>query len=175
MKVFLEGLLPRIVPATVSFILVPHEGKSDLERSLPRKLKAWRDPDAKFIVVRDQDRADCLDVKGRLQALCAATGREGTLIRIACRELEAWYLADLAAVDRAYDTGLARQQGKKKFRYPDQLGSPSRELAALVPDFRKVDGARRLGPLLDIENQRSKSFSHFVRGLRRLLAIGAKV
>ncbi len=174
MKVFLDGFLPRILPANTPFVLIPHEGKSDLETSLPRKLKAWRDPAAKFVVVRDQDSADCLDVKARLQALCTGTGRQGILIRIACRELEAWYLADLAAVDSAYGTHLAKQQEKKKFRQPDQLGSPSRELASLVPAFRKIDGARRLGPLLDVENQRSTSFGHFVQGVRRLAGSGAE-
>lgn len=145
-----------------------HEGKSDLEKSIPRKLKAWHDPAAKFVVVRDQDSADCLDVKARLQALCSESGRPGAMVRIACRELEAWYLADLAAIDETYRTRLARLQAKKKFRQPDQISSPSRELASLVPAFRKIDGARRLGPLLDLENRRSTSFGHSVRGVRRL-------
>lgn len=33
MAVFLEGLLPRILPEDVVFTLVPHEGKTDCERS----------------------------------------------------------------------------------------------------------------------------------------------
>ena len=37
------------------FICVPHEGKQDLEKSIPRKLRAWREPSAHFIVVRDND------------------------------------------------------------------------------------------------------------------------
>ena len=101
MKAFLEGFLPRILPPEQSFRLIPHEGKSDLEKSLPRKLRTWREPGARFIVVRDQDRADCVQVKAGLRALCDGTGRD-VLIRIACRELEAWYLADLSAVDKAY-------------------------------------------------------------------------
>ena len=45
MEGFLEVLLPRFFP-DLSFQCVPHEGKQDLEKSIPRKLRAWRDPDA---------------------------------------------------------------------------------------------------------------------------------
>jgi hypothetical protein len=38
-KVLLEALLPRLFPALEIFCIA-HEGKSDLEKSLPRKLKA---------------------------------------------------------------------------------------------------------------------------------------
>ena len=39
MKVLLDGLLPRLVPG-LQFLCVPHEGKQDLEKSVPRKLRA---------------------------------------------------------------------------------------------------------------------------------------
>ncbi len=116
MAALLEALLPRIVPSDVVFRLIPHEGKSDLDKSIPRKLKAWQDPGAIFVVLRDQDSADCMQLKSQLAALCAEAGRPGTLIRIACRELEAWYLADLAAVDRVHQTRIAGRQNEKKFR-----------------------------------------------------------
>ena len=54
MKVLLEGLLPRLFPG-LSFLCLSHEGKQDLEKSIPRKLKAWREPGVRFVVVRDQD------------------------------------------------------------------------------------------------------------------------
>jgi hypothetical protein len=168
MRAFLEGLLPRILPAGVHSLLITHEGKRDLELSIPRKLRAWRDPTARFVVVRDQDRADCRDVKRRLAALCAEAGRPDALIRIACRELESWYLADLAAVDHAYGTQLTGLQNKRKYRTPDTVQTPSRELKALVPSFSKVSGARLLGPLVDTTNARSPSFQHLIAGVRRL-------
>ncbi len=37
MQVLLDGLLPRLFPGLL-FQCVPHEGKADLERSIPRKL-----------------------------------------------------------------------------------------------------------------------------------------
>lgn len=50
MKAFLQGLLPRILPPHVGFKLIPHEGKSDLEKSLKIKLRGWRTPETRFIV-----------------------------------------------------------------------------------------------------------------------------
>ena len=43
MKLFLDGLLPRLAP-NLEYVCVFHEGKTDLERSIPRKLRAWREP-----------------------------------------------------------------------------------------------------------------------------------
>lgn len=165
MKNFLEGLLPRLAP-DVRAILIPHAGKQDLERSLVKKLKAWRDPTARFFVLRDQDAADCKVVKAQLAELCARAGKPETVVRIVCRALESWYLADLEAVDKAYGTRLAKQQQTKKLRDPDRLHSPDRELETLVPRFSKGAGGRALGPLVDLDNERSPSFFHFVSAVR---------
>jgi hypothetical protein len=89
MAALLEGLVPRVLPG-VPFQCIPHEGKADLEKSIPRKLRGWREPDVRFVVIRDQDSADCKDVKRRLAALCKQGNRPDTVVRIACRELEAW-------------------------------------------------------------------------------------
>lgn len=59
MKVLLEGLLPRLFP-DLAFLCVPHDGKGDLEKSLPKKLRAWREPGVRFVVVRDNDRRTAL-------------------------------------------------------------------------------------------------------------------
>ena len=167
MKEFLQGLLPRIVPPGQEFLLIPHEGKRDLEASIPRKLAAWRDPHARFVIIRDQDSADCKVVKERLVAMCGRA-KKAALVRIACHELEAWYVGDLRAVDRVFGTNLAVQQNKSRYRDPDRLGSPSQELAKLLPGFAKVSAARKLGLVMDPENTRSRSFAVFVRGIRGL-------
>lgn len=169
MKAFLQGLLPRILPPHVGFKLIPHEGKSDLEKSLKIKLRGWRTPETRFIVVRDQDSGDCKRIKTRLRALCEEAERPDTLIRIACQELEAWFVADLAAVEQAFERpGLAKLQDKEKYRQPDLLGSPSKELAALIPGYGKIGGGRLLGPLVALDNTRSPSFTAFLAGVRRL-------
>lgn len=62
MKVLLEGLLPRLVPG-LQFLCVAHEGKQDLEKSIPKKLRAWREPGVQFVVLRDNDQGDCRELK----------------------------------------------------------------------------------------------------------------
>ena len=61
MRVLLDAWLPRLFPGWVDgehFQCVPHEGKSDLDRSIPRKLAAWRIPGDRFVIVRDNDNTD---------------------------------------------------------------------------------------------------------------------
>lgn len=41
MKNVLDILLPKILPENVTFRVIPHSGKSDLQNSVPKKLKGW--------------------------------------------------------------------------------------------------------------------------------------
>jgi hypothetical protein len=74
MKVLLEEMIPRVFPG-IGYLCVPHEGKQDLEKSVPRKLRAWREPGVRFVVVRDNDGSDCRALKARLVDLCRGVGR----------------------------------------------------------------------------------------------------
>lgn len=47
MKDLLEGLLPRVFP-NLDFLCIPHRGKTDLERSIPRKLRGWGNPSDRY-------------------------------------------------------------------------------------------------------------------------------
>jgi hypothetical protein len=168
MKVLLEGLLPRLIP-NLPFLCVAHEGKQDLEKSIPRKLRAWREPGVAFVVVRDNDGRDCMQVKRRLATLCEEGGRSDTLVRIPCQELEARYFGEPDALAEAYGRpSLGDISGKAKYRDSDAIQKPSAELEALVPEFQKVSGARRLGAFLSEAGNRSHSFHVFLDGVRRL-------
>ena len=68
-SVLLHGLLPRLFP-NLPFLCIPHEGKQDLEKSIPRKLRAWREAGVHFCVIRDNDQGDCHELKRKLNALC---------------------------------------------------------------------------------------------------------
>lgn len=169
MKVLLDALLPRLFP-TLAFLCVPHEGKQDLERSIPKKLKAWREPGVRFVVVRDNDRDDCIELKRKLSSLCREGGREDTLVRIACQELEAWYLGEPSALASAFDDErLAGLGTKARFRDPDAVAKPSVELKAMVPEFQKLSGARRMARYLTRERNRSRSFQVLMEGIGRLV------
>jgi hypothetical protein len=134
-KALLENLFPRRVAPTSQFCprFIVFEGKQDLEKQLERKLRSYLNPQARFIVLRDQDAGDCRRVKKKLSALCSRARRPEAVVRIACRELEAFYLGDLRAVELGLDMrGLAAKQNRAKYRDPDRVHAPSRELAELI-------------------------------------------
>ena len=66
MKWVLEALLPKILREDVRYFIIPHEGKGDLIKSIPTKLKGWNLPDTKFVIVHDQDDQDCKKLKTEL-------------------------------------------------------------------------------------------------------------
>lgn len=168
-KVLLHGLLPRLHPE-LEFQCIHHEGKQDLERSIPRKLRAWRAPGIRFVVVRDNDGADCRAVKRSLLQLCAAGQRPDTLVRIACQELEAWYLGDPDALADAFEDESLRTLPKRaRYRDPDAVRQPSLALAELVPQFQKVSGARAMATRLTYERSTSASFRALLDGIGRLV------
>jgi hypothetical protein len=173
-RAMLETMLPRCLSGDINVRLIPFEGKQDLEKQMERRIRGYQNPSARFIVLRDQDsHPDCMQIKNRLLALCQSSGKEADcLVRIACEELETFYLADLEAVESAMQMkNLAQLQGKKKFRTPDELGSPSRELRTLTGNrYQKVAGSREIGKHLQLDNPRSASFRNLVAGIQRMEA-----
>ena len=176
MKVLLDGLLPRLFPGWMEdehFLCLKHNGKSDLDKSIPVKLRAWKEPHVRFVVVRDNDSADCIAQKKRLSALCLNAGRPDTLVRLVCQELETWYLGDLQAVATAFGSeegsvNINTSAFRKKFINPDSWQKPSIELARLIPSFQKISGARTMAQHLSEEKNRSTSFLFFLQGLRKI-------
>lgn len=172
-KYLLEGVLPKLLPSNVTPRYRVFEGKQDLEKSLAGKLRTWSVPDTRFLVLRDQDRADCRSVKAALVDRVEASGRPA-LVRVACRELEAWMLGDLEAVASAYGRpGILAAQAKAHLREPDLLDDPVATLKDLTASYQKLDGARRIGPLLDPSRNRSRSFRAFCDGVRRMYSLGS--
>ena len=174
MKELLEVILPKILPPEIGFLTVPHEGKRDIELSIPRKLKGWKYPGDCFVILRDNDGSDCTKTKKKLIELCHKGGRSDTLVRIVCQELESWFLGDLKAIELGFaKPGLGKKQQAKKFRNPDSLGSPSKEIEKLLGSYGKISGARLIAPHLDLEPEinTSTSFNVFLKSIRRLSGI----
>lgn len=169
-KDLLRGLEPKLLPKGMEVFYLVFEGKQDLEKQLVRKLRGWQRPDALFVVLRDQDAADCRAVKARLAQLASESGCSSVLVRVACRELESWILGDWQAVAQAFDRStLMKQARKEKYRNPDRLRRPVEDLRKFIPTYQKRDGARRVGPLLEPERNQSPSFRAFWSGVRKLV------
>ena len=168
---FLDGILPRFFPQ-LQFQCVPHNGKQDLAKSVPRKLRAWREPGVRFVAMQDQDNGDCRDIKGTLVELCRRAERPDAVVRIVCRELEPWYAGDIDALSRAFpqarEAALRKLRGAR-FRNPDAVVQPAKALAELIPHFQKLHGARSMAKVTSKDNNRSRSFQVFINGVQKLL------
>lgn len=165
MAVFLTGLLPRILPDGYTLndncFIRPHQGKQDLQSRLPSTVRAYRNypKPVKLVVIQDQDSADCRLLKQRLVELIHFSNPAVPyLVRIACRELENWYLGDLDALQHVYPASKAsKYKGKSRFRNPD-IPQGSAELKKLDQQFSKMSCARAI-----------TSFQQFISGLIRIL------
>lgn len=121
--------------------------------------------------MRDNDNADCIDLKTRLQTLCVQGDRPETLIRLVCQELESWYLGDLAALAMAFEQPKADTPAlRKRFADPDSWQKPSVEVKRLAPTFQKSSGARAMARHLNPISNSSRSLQVFAAGVQKLAA-----
>lgn len=169
-KVLLQVLLSRLIPegSDIQSRFIVFEGKSDLTRQLERKLRGYQNPHARFIVMRDQDSDDCAKAKKDLARICARAGKPKAKATIACRELEAFYLGDLNAVELGLGIpNLARQQHTARLRNPDAVATAARVLESLTKyHYKKVGGSRAIAPHLNIETPRSASFRYLINAIQ---------
>lgn len=167
----LKVILPRVIPADISLLYITFEGKSDLEKNVERKIRGWRRPDSFFVVMRDQDSEDCRQIKERLVQKCRNAGRGDALVRIACRELESFYLGDLAAVEQAFGIHLSSQRSRK-YRTPDALANAADELKKITKnEYQKIDGSRRIAENLRLDGSNcSRSFNVLISGIQRIVS-----
>jgi len=169
-RYLLEGLIPRIISREHMLRFIVFQGKQDLEKRMTKRLRAWGSPSAKFVVLRDQDSGNCIQVKNGLVERCNSGQRPNALVRVACRELESWIVGDLVAFADEFSVPAARRAaGKKKFSSPDNLVNPVTELEKLFPCYQKVDGARRMGLRLSPDQNNSISFKIFCKGIQDLV------
>ena len=168
---FLKTFLPALLPDRISLHYQVFQGKQDMEKRLALRMRGWRQTNTCFVVLRDQDSGDCIAIKNGLKQICNSAGHPNAVVRIACRELETFFIGDWVAVATAFEMpALVKLGAKAMYRQPDVLGSPSAELKKHIPQYQKRDGARRIGPHLDPARNRSKSFEVFVRSIQQIAA-----
>ena len=186
----LKQLLPSLLPVSTTFELRPYQGKGDLLKALPDRLRGYRammSPtyDLRIVVLVDRDKEDCVVLKSKLDTIAssagltpkvaAAGGNFHVLNRIAIEELEAWFLGDCEAIALAYPGFNPRLWHKPKFRDPDAIANTwetlERELSRVghhLGGYRKVQGAREIAGYMDPVRNRSRSFQVFRDGLAEL-------
>lgn len=170
-KNMLSGLVPRLVPG-VQFHCFSFEGKTDLENELLRKIRLWREPDTYFIVMRDQDSGNCVEIKCRLIEIVNKSGKgDNCLIRIACHELESFFLGDLPAVARALGLPkIENLKNKSLYRVPDDISNAAEQLRKITNNqYRKLSGSKAIGTELGVDGSNlSHSFRVLCEGIKRL-------
>jgi len=170
-KEMLEIILRRIFLDNISFIVISFEGKSDLDKQIEKKIKNWNTPDTVFLIMRDQDSGNCKIIKQDLLAKIENTGKKNnSLVRIACHELESFYLGDLLAVEKAFSLkNIAKKQSKVNYKNPDNLNNAKQELRKIAKNYQPISGSKLISPYLKLNNSnKSTSFNILISGIQKL-------
>ncbi|MEH3147926.1 MAG: hypothetical protein PGN34_21870 [Methylobacterium frigidaeris] len=150
--------------------VLEHEGKSDLEKSIPRKINGWRSQTpARFIISRDLDLADRQALRSHLLGLVPEHAVIRTKVRIIVPELESWYLGDpeaLLAASLITPAIAARFPKQAKFRNLCTLNGAKTEFHRIVGHMGQIGAARRISPHLDLDRNTCRNFHAFVEALR---------
>ncbi len=183
-KEVLNNLLPKIFDSSISYQIHAFQGKRDLMKKLPNRLRGYKRAykarlgnDYKIVVLIDEDRVDCKKLKERLENISSDAGLISKskadlnepfqiLNRIAIEELEAWFFGDIEAIVTAYPKVNKNIANQKKYRNPDDIGGGTAEaLKKLLQDKDyyqgKIQTAREISRYMNPKNNRSKSFQVF--------------
>lgn len=176
MENLLKVILPQILPVGyklgINCFLRPHQGKSDLRKSIPKKIRTFSNfyRPSKVIIIQDQDSTDCKELKKNIIDLCRANGDCPILVRIPCRELENWYLGDMDAIEKVYPNFRARSHKyRAKYRNVDNLHG-AYELEKSIHNFQKGFASKNIPKYMDIETNKSVSFNQLMTGIQNFLS-----
>ncbi len=183
----LELVVPRVVGPDVTFRFHAHQGKQDLLSVLAGRLRgyaSWMPADWRIVVLIDEDRQDCHNLKARLDDIAraipltpktaVAAGRSfHVLNRIAVEELEAWFFGDVQALREAYPRVPESLGRRSRYRDPDAIGGGTCEALERVLQeagyhrggLSKTAAARDIARHMDPGRNRSRSFQVFRAGL----------
>lgn len=184
----LSTILPKILSVDIIYNFHVFEGKHDLLKKLPRRLNGyskWLPEDWRIMVLIDEDRKDCRELKAKLEKTAhnagfvtksSATPNDTFQVvnRLAIEELEAWFFGDIEALHAAYPKISKNLQSKAKYRNPDAIrGGTYEALENLLIQknyYRerapKITVAQNIAQHMKPIRNRSKSFQVFLEGLK---------
>ncbi len=186
-EIALRHILPKILSSDVICIFHAFEGKDDMLEELPKLMKGhqWIPDDWRIVVLIDEDRTDCHELKANLEKAAHETGfvtksnaapdEDFQVVnRIVIEELEAWFFGDVEALRAAYPKIPKNLQSKARFRNPDTIQGGTyealRDLLIQKKYYReripKTTVAQRIAEHMEPSRNRSKSFQVFVEGLK---------
>lgn len=182
MEIALNLLLPRML-GDIDFKIYPFQGKKDLLKQLPSRLKgykSWLPKTWAILVLVDRDDEECVQLKQRLEKMATQAGlatktsaghgkRFQVVNRILVEELEAWFFGDWQAVLAAYPRVSGTIPRQTKYRDPDAIAGGTWEAIERIlkragyfkGGLRKMELAREIAEHMDPEHNTSRSFQAF--------------
>lgn len=190
MAEFLNIILPKVIITELTYNIHVFQGKPDLLKKLQNRLTGYFNyipKDWLIIVVIDEDRKDCHELKSKLENKCTIAGlytksqpnSEGefsVVNRIAVEELEAWYFGDIHALCKAYPGIPATLTSKARYRNPDNIqGGTWEQLERILNranyhggGLSKIKATRDIAKHMNPEINKSHSFCVFRDTLKGL-------
>ncbi|MCL1472894.1 DUF4276 family protein [Argonema antarcticum] len=181
-EVTLSIIVPKIIGSEHILKIHNFQNKDRLLQRLPQRMQAYANfvtDDCRIVVLVDEDREDCIELKKRLcEASSVVTKKKGNIVlhRIVVEELESWFLGDVPAIRAEYEKIPDSLSQQAKFRNPDAIkGGTWEQLDRILKKYgyetglQKSEFAQRVTPHMDVENNQSRSFQVFRDGLRRII------
>jgi hypothetical protein len=189
----LTELLPKILRSGITWQINPHQGKQDLIKKLPNRLKGfseWLPEDWYIFVLIDKDKDDCLELKQKLEQIATdanlktkgsqISGRIQVVNRIAIEEFEAWFFGDITALSTAFPGVPDSLSSRAKFRNPDAIPGGTWEALEIVlqkagyyrSGLQKIDAAKKIAGCMNPSANLSSSFCCFRDALYELNRTG---
>lgn len=191
MEAVLVNLLPKILAPDVSFAIRVFQGKQDLLKNLPDRLRAykkWIPANYRIVILIDRDNEDCYRLKKELDKIA----QEAQLIpkssvsrfdsfqvmnRIVIEELESWFFGDRYAIRCAYPALSPNFVRKPRVIRPDDISDPCEKLERVLQRAKyypsgipKIEVARNISRCMDPDRNCSHSFWVFREGLLAILS-----
>jgi hypothetical protein len=186
----LKNLIPKLMGEDISFNIHVFQGKQDLLKNLPNRLRGyrhWLPHDWYIVVLIDKDQEDCVKLKQNLEQTAHDEGfitrsnsnrnmKFNVINRIAIEELESWFFGDVAALEITYPRIPRFLNERRNFRDPDTIRNTSETLERILKGagyyrggLPKIEVARRVSLNMEPSRNISKSFQVFWGALQNLI------
>lgn len=186
----LKNLVPKLMGEDISFNIHVFQGKQDLLKSLPKRLRGyrrWLPHDWYIVVLIDKDQEDCAQLKQKLEQTVNDEGfitrsnssqnmKLNVINRIAIEELESWFFGDVTALEITYPRIPRFLNKKRKFRNPDAIHNTAETLERVLKGagyyrggLPKIEVARRVSLHMEPRRNISKSFQVFWGALQNII------
>ncbi len=189
-EAFLGTVIPRMAPG-LDFFIHPFQGKGDLLKKLPDRLRAyqrWLPEDWRVLVLVDSDGGDCVLLKNKLEQIASEAGlttrsesRKSNRVyrlvtRIVVQELEAWYFGDWEAVCEAFPKVSRNYCAKIALRTPDRIDNTWETFEKALKHhgylrncrLPKIATAKTMAQHIGLDRNISTSFNQFKKALLEL-------